>query len=288
MSKGKKKSALGKGLGALIDIEVNMEEPATFEKNAGTIAIHLIDINKEQPRKAFDEEKLEELAKSIEAHGIIQPLILQKTGERYKIIAGERRYRAARKVGLSEVPAVIKEMDEVELLQVSIVENIQREDLNVIEEALAIRMLLERFSMTQEAVAEAIGRSRSAVTNLLRLLSLPEEVLAYLAEGKLSAGHARALLAIKDEKLLIFAAEHIVEEGMNVRQTEAYVKKLLAQPRQKKKRVVPSEFRQAEQVLSEKFDTKVKLTGSEKKGKIVIEYFSKEQLYALYDILAEQ
>ncbi|MGI6665187.1 MAG: ParB/RepB/Spo0J family partition protein [Christensenellaceae bacterium] len=288
MSKGKKKSALGKGLGALIDIEVNMEEPATLEKNAGTIAIHLIDINKEQPRKAFDEEKLDELAKSIEAHGIIQPLILQKTGERYKIIAGERRYRAARKVGLTEVPAVIKEMDEVELLQVSIVENIQREDLNVIEEALAIRMLLERFSMTQEAVAEAIGRSRSAVTNLLRLLSLPEEVLAYLAEEKLSAGHARALLAIKDEKLLVFAAEHIIEEGMNVRQTEAYVKKLLAQPRQKKKRVVPNEFRQAEQVLSEKFDTKVKLTGSEKKGKIIIEYFSKEQLYALYDILAEQ
>lgn len=281
MSKAKR--GLGKGLGALIDTNIEEAQP-----NVGGVEIdvNLIDANKEQPRKQFDEEPLNELAESIKIHGIIQPLIVKEQNGRYLIIAGERRYRAARMAGLKKVPVVLKDADEKTLLQMSIVENLQREDLNPIEEAEAMALLMNRFAMTQEQVAEVVGRSRSAVANTLRLLALPEEIRRCVQEGALSAGHARALSAIKDEKLLLFAAVFVKDNELSVRQTEEYVKKLLGD-RKKSKSVQNKapEFAEAERVLTEKLDTKVKITGNQNKGTISLAYFSKEQLYALYDLL---
>ena len=201
-----KKAALGKGLGALIDIREEIVEEQ--KKPADEISINLIDINKEQPRKHFDEDKLRELSESIAQHGIIQPLVLKPTDNgRYIIIAGERRYRAARMAGLKQVPAVIKEVNDQQLLQLALIENIQREDLNAVEEAEAIRELVERYSLNQEEAAAILGRSRSAVANSLRLLALSETMQKYIIDGKLAAGHARALMGIKDKVLQEKAAE---------------------------------------------------------------------------------
>ena len=194
------KKALGKGLGALMDIREEIDQEQ--QKTPSEIDIQLIDINPNQPRKNFDAEKLRELAESIRQHGIIQPLVLKPEKARYLIVAGERRYRAARMAGLKQVPAVIKEVTDQELLQLSIIENIQREDLNPLEEAEGIAELMAQFSLNQEEAAEILGRSRSAVANSLRLLNLPQSVKEAVVEGKLSAGHARALLAIRDKTLL--------------------------------------------------------------------------------------
>ena len=216
------KRALGKGLGALIDIQEETKSEQEEVHNA--IPIYLIDINQKQPRKKFDEEKMQELADSIKQHGIIQPLVLKPENGRYLIIAGERRYRAARMAGLKQVPAVLKEVSEQELLQLSIIENIQREDLNSLEEAEGIADLMREFSLSQEKVAEILGRSRSAVANSLRLLNLPEKVKNDLVNGRLSAGHARSLLAIKDKQLQEKTAKYIIEKQMSVRETENYIK----------------------------------------------------------------
>lgn len=275
------KKGLGKGLGALIEAE--MDAPQLVNE----VDVNLIDANKEQPRKRFEQEALEELAESIKTHGIIQPLIVRQQNGRYLIIAGERRYRAARLAGLKKVPVVLKEADEKSLLQMSIVENIQREDLNPIEEAQAMTLLMDRFFMTQEQVAEVVGRSRSAVANTLRLLMLPEGILQYIEDGTLSAGHARALMALKDQKLMVFATSFVIENGLSVRQTEEYVKKLLGDKKKSKPATVKEpEFAEAERVLTQRLDTKVKITGTGKKGTITLSYFSKEQLYQLYDLLS--
>lgn len=277
------KKALGKGLGALMDIREEIEQEQ--KKAPSEVAISLIDVNPNQPRKNFDPEKLQELAESIRQHGVIQPLVLKPEKDRYLIIAGERRYRAARMAGLKQVPAVVKEVSARELLQLSIIENVQREDLNPLEEAEAIADLMEQFSLHQEQAAEILGRSRSAVANSLRLMNLPKKVKPLVVEGKLSAGHARALLAIKDKTLLEKAAAHVAEQQLSVRETEQYVKKLMTERPRVVRKQSSAEFEAAEQVLGELLETKVHLQGSEKRGKIVIEYFSKEQLYALYDQL---
>lgn len=278
------KKALGKGLGALMGME---DAPAEAEKQpAREVDIQKIDINKEQPRKHFDEEKMQDLADSIRQHGVIQPLVVKpEANGRYTIIAGERRYRAARMVGLKQVPVVTKEVTDRELLQISMIENIQREDLNSLEEAQGIAALMEQFSLTQEEAAEILGRSRSAVANSLRLLNLPESVKKRIVVAELSAGHARALLAIKDRTLLEKAAAYVVEKQFSVRETESYVKRLLTErPRPQKKPQTP-EFEAAEREIGEILETKVHFNGSDRRGRIVIEYFSKEQLYTLYEYL---
>lgn len=278
------KKALGKGLGALMGME---DASAEAEKQpAREVDIQKIDINKEQPRKYFDEEKMQDLADSIRQHGVIQPLVVKpEANGRYTIIAGERRYRAARMVGLKQVPVVTKEVTDRELLQISMIENIQREDLNPLEEAQGIAALMEQFSLTQEEAAEILGRSRSAVANSLRLLNLPESVKKRIIAAELSAGHARALLAIKDRTLLEKAAAYVVEKQFSVRETESYVKRLLTErPRPQKKPQTP-EFEAAEREIGEILETKVHFNGSDRRGRIVIEYFSKEQLYMLYEYL---
>lgn len=278
------KKALGKGLGALMGME---DASVEAEKQpAREVDIQKIDINKEQPRKHFDEEKMQDLADSIRQHGVIQPLVVKpEANGRYTIIAGERRYRAARMVGLKQVPVVTKEVTDRELLQISMIENIQREDLNPLEEAQGIAALMEQFSLTQEEAAEILGRSRSAVANSLRLLNLPESVKKRIVAAELSAGHARALLAIKDRTLLEKAAAYVVEKQFSVRETESYVKRLLTErPRPQKKPQTP-EFKAAEREIGEILETKVHFTGSDRRGRIVIEYFSKEQLYTLYEYL---
>lgn len=278
------KKALGKGLGALMGME---DASVEAEKQpAREVDIQKIDINKEQPRKHFDEEKMQDLADSIRQHGVIQPLVVKpEANGRYTIIAGERRYRAARMVGLKQVPVVTKEVTDRELLQISMIENIQREDLNPLEEAQGIAALMEQFSLTQEEAAEILGRSRSAVANSLRLLNLPESVKKRIVAAELSAGHARALLAIKDRTLLEKAAAYVVEKQFSVRETESYVKRLLTErPRPQKKPQTP-EFEAAEREIGEILETKVHFNGSDRRGRIVIEYFSKEQLYTLYEYL---
>ena len=277
------KKALGKGLGALMDIREEIDQEQ--QKTPSEIDIQLIDINPNQPRKNFDAEKLRELAESIRQHGIIQPLVLNPEKARYLIVAGERRYRAARMAGLKQVPAVIKEVTDQELLQLSIIENIQREDLNPLEEAEGIAELMAQFSLNQEEAAEILGRSRSAVANSLRLLNLPQSVKEAVVEGKLSAGHARALLALRDKTLLEKAALYVLEKQFSVRETEQYVKRLLTEKPRVSAKPANLEFETAEREIGELLETKVHFKGSSKRGKIIIEYFSKEQLYALYEYL---
>ena len=278
------KKGLGKGLGALMG---SMDLPEEEKGGVLEIPVNLIDPLKTQPRQNFDQEKLLELAESVKQHGILQPLILKAKNGRYSIIAGERRYRAARKAGLKTVPAILKDADEKEILQISIIENIQREDLNPVEEAEAIARLMEQYQLNQEQVASMLGRSRSAVANTLRLMGLTKAVRKEVVEGRLSGGHARTLRprgARMDE-----AAQKVIDEGLSVRQTEALVKRLLeeqSQPRAERiKRHKSSEFQAAEKELGAFYETKVSLSGTEERGRIVMEYYSKEQLYALYEML---
>ena len=276
-----KAKGLGRGLDALLGGVETLEEPAAEQE----IAINRIDAAKGQPRKHFDEESLQELANSIRQHGVIQPLILKKEGERYTIVAGERRYRAARLAGLRQVPAIVKEYDARQGLEVSIIENIQREDLNPIEEAEAIALLMREYSLSQEQVAERLGRSRSAVANSLRLTGLPRQVAQMVVAGTLSAGHARTLLPIRDGEAMLAAALEVVRRGLSVRETEKYVKALLAQPVEKQARTADPDVRRAEEQLSKSLDTRVRIRGSRERGKITLEYFSAEQLDALYAFL---
>lgn len=276
------KKGLGKGLGALMSsAELPEEQGGVLE-----IAVNLIDPCKTQPRQNFDKEKLSELAASVKQHGVLQPLILKAKDGRYTIIAGERRYRAARQAGLKTVPAVLKDADEKEVLQLSIIENIQREDLNPIEEAEAISRLMEQYQLNQEQVAAMLGRSRPAIANTLRLMGLSKAVRQAVASGALSGGHARTLLPLGER--MDEAAELVIKEGLSVRQTEALVKRMQEEKPERPQRKKSSEFRTAEKELGELYETKVLLSGSEERGKITLEYYSKEQLYALYDMLKKR
>lgn len=276
-----KAKGLGRGLGALMGEENISDDTSTNSELM--ISVKDIDIYTNQPRKYFDEEKLSELANSIKQHGIIQPLILKQNGDRYMIIAGERRYRAARMAGLKEVPAIVKDFDDKQILEVSIIENIQREDLNPIEEAKAIKMLMNEYDFTQESVADRLGRSRPAIANILRLLNLPEFAQEQIITGKITSGHARAMVALKDNSLIAIAMDEVVKKGLSVRQTEELVKKL---SRPKKEEYDPTEYNPyyyAQEELSKALETNVKIKGTDKKGKIIIEYVGKEQLETLYE-----
>jgi len=276
-----KKSALGRGLEALIpDIELSANKDGVVE-----ISINEIEPNSDQPRKKFDEEKLQQLADSIKEHGIVQPVIVKKDGDVYKLIAGERRWRAARIAGLKTVPAITREFSEREIMEISLIENIQREDLNAIEEAFAYKRLIEEFNMTQEEVADRVGKSRSAVANLLRLLNLDDRVKGYVVDGVLSEGHGRAMIAIAKGDIQYEVAKKIIDDGLNVRQTEKLVKTVLKGKSRKQVNKNDSYMLEIQERLKNVLGTKVNINYGRKKGKIEIEYYSNEDLERILEIL---
>ena len=285
------KKGLGKGLDALLG-----DYTAAPSEGVKQVDVHDIDTNLEQPRKAFDEEKLKELAASISVHGVVQPILVRPNGARFTIVAGERRFRAARMAGLERVPVVVREMAPAEVLEVALIENLQREDLNPVEEAAGIRFLMQQHDLTKEEVSTRLGKSRPAIANALRLLNLPESVQELLREGKLLAGHARALVSIKEEGLQETLAKKIVEEGLSAREAEAQAKAAVeaAQPEgavrkvQKEKQNADADLAEAEERLREKLATKVNIFGSQRSGKLIIEYYSKEDLNLLYDLLMQE
>lgn len=273
---------LGRGLDALLG-GASLSDPSQVR----TVSVYLIDNNAEQPRKQFNEDKLKELATSIEQHGVVQPIIVRKNGERFTIIAGERRFRAARLAGLNEVPVLVRELSEQEILEVSLIENLQRENLNAMEEARAIRQLMDEHDLTQEEVAQRLGKSRPAIANSVRLLALPEEIQQLLYDGKLQAGHCRVLASVPDEALMTSLAKTAAREGWSVRETEQKVKAALEkkalEKRQPKREKLSNDAKKAQDALRERLGTKVSLSGSDERGKIVIEYFSKDELMTIFD-----
>ncbi len=280
-----KKHGLGRGLGSLIpeQEEINNE----IEKNSLFIDINSIRPNSEQPRKAFDEEKILALSESIKEYGIIQPLVLNKVDDNYIIVAGERRWRAAKKAGINEVPAVIMNLSDKEILEISLIENIQRQDLNPIEEAVAYKKLMDEFSLTQEELSTRIGKSRTAITNTLRLMNLDSRVQEYIIEGILSEGHGRALLGINDEELQYKTAQRVIDEKLSVRQIEAIVKQLGNSKVSKEKK--EAEYNPYYNDITRRFEnllgTKVNIDAKKNKGKIEIEYYSEDDLQRIIDIL---
>ncbi|PJI08368.1 MULTISPECIES: ParB/RepB/Spo0J family partition protein [Clostridium] len=279
-----KKGGLGRGLNALIQ-----ESSTSKDENDASqrIPINLIRPNENQPRKNFDGDKIVQLAESIKEHGIIQPLILKKNDKNYIIIAGERRFRAAKSLGLKEVPAVIIDATEKQILEISLIENIQREDLNPIEEALAYRRLIEDFELTQEKLSQRIGKSRVAITNCMRLLNLDKRVQEYLIDGVISEGHGRVLLSISDGELQYAISQKIIDEDLSVRATEKLVKSCRESKNDKDdiKKEENQYIIDIRNRLEGYFGTKVLLKTNKNKGKIEIEYYSNEDLQRIIDIL---
>lgn len=287
-----KKRGLGKGLSALIPDEIVNEAKTVVDDKDKIINIDIsyIEPNTEQPRRKFDQEAIQELALSIKKHGIIQPIIVRKQNKGYQIVAGERRWRAAKEAGLKEIPSIIKELEQMESTEVALIENIQREDLNPIEEAIAYKNLIDRYNVTQEEISSIVGKSRSYVANIIRLLNLDEQVIKLMSNGKLSNGHGRTLLALADKEVQLKTANAIIENELSVRETERLVKGLIednsVEKKQKvKKRKDPSliEF---EESLRKILGTKVQIIKGKKKGKIEIEYYSDEDLDRILEVLS--
>ena len=320
------KRALGKGLGAIFGEDVGKvlpekrlsakEENSTkkeeyvklsFEENkdesrdtknedrasegpVSIVRLSMVEPNRKQPRKNFDEEALNELASSMKKYGVLQPLIVKKKDDYYEIIAGERRWRAAKLAGLKELPVVIKEIEDVEAAEIALIENIQREDLSPVEEAKAYKRLTEEFGLTQEELAERVSKSRSAITNSMRLLNLDERVLALLEEGKLTGGHARTLIPVVDRDEQYRLALYIVENELSVRETEKLLKRETGDRKKEKAKKPQSDIKlyldNIAEKLTEELGTKVKIVqGSGERGKINIEYYSSEDLERITDIL---
>lgn len=286
----KKPSGLGRGLGALLGDDVLKAE------STGSLYLPISQVEScsSQPRKHFDEASLAELADSIREHGIIQPLTVRKLASGYyQIIAGERRWRAARLAGLQEVPVIVMEADDRKAAELAMIENLQREDLNPIEEANGYKVLMSEYGLTQEEVAQRVGKSRPAVANALRLLTLPDPVHLLLEEGKLSAGHARAILAVPSGELQKKLAQKVIAEELSVRQTEALTKRLAAEPREAaepKSAAGPDlsiYLREAEKTLATRFGRKVHIINGRKKGKIELEYYNPEDLNTLLELLEQ-
>ncbi len=284
------RKGLGKGLGALFE-DVNIDSIEIEGSEANKEDINFIDIdeiapNESQPRKTFNKEKLEELARSIKTHGVIQPIVVRKQGSHYEVVAGERRWRAARIAGLSEVPCIVRELTDEQNMLVAIIENVQREDLNPIEEARGIRAMIEDYELTQDEVAKAVSKSRPYITNALRMLKLPDAVLDMVSAGKLSAGHARAILSAKEEEQTEIA-KHVETKGLSVREAEKLSKKGLSFDRKKpgKHPTKNAAVKQIESELSSALGTKVNLSQNGNKGKIEIEYYSREELEGLIEAL---
>ncbi len=273
----KKERGLGRGLDALFSLE-----------NEGQIEITEIDISmivarEDQPRKKFDQESLKDLAKSLEEHGVLQPVLVREKEDRYELVAGERRWRAAKMAGLQTIPVIIRQLDDSQAGELSLIENLQREDLTAIEEAQAYRLMMERYQYTQEMLSQKIGKSRSHIANTLRILNLPYSILEMLESGKISAGHARALLSLPGPKEQLAAAREIANQGMSVRETEKRTK-----PRKVIQEFVfekPVEILDLEERLQKHFGTKAEIFALNEGGKIQITYYSNEELERIMEML---
>lgn len=283
-----KKMALGKGLSALIPDQIVEEK--TIEESVVKISMNLIKPDKNQPRKAFDDQKILELSESIRQHGVIQPIILRKENETYIIVAGERRWRAAKQVGMKDIPAVIKDLTDEQVLEISLIENIVREDLNPIEEAIAYKKLMSDFRLTQEDISKKICKSRSAIANCLRLLNLDNRVQQYIIEGVLSEGHGRAVLAITNNDAQYEVSQKVIDNELNVRETETLIKELLKNKEEntsKEKKEKNPYYKDIEKKLEDYFDTKVNISHKSKnKGKIEIEYYSEDELQRIIELFS--
>jgi ParB family transcriptional regulator, chromosome partitioning protein len=282
-----KRPALGRGLSALIpDSPTPVSAPAA--DRSLEIDTDLLRPNRFQPRTHVDDDRIEELSRSIRSNGIIQPIVVRKTPDGYEIVAGERRWRAAQRAGLLKVPVVVRDIPEDRLLAVALIENIQREDLNPIEEAIAYRRLSDEFRLTQEQIADAVGKDRSSIANLVRLLRLPQEIRANLASNALSMGHARALLALADENAQLRLARDIIARSLSVRDTEALVKKAAQPAVEKPETKVDVHTRAAEEKLKLALGTRARIVRKGKGGRIEIDFTTEDELQRIYELLTER
>lgn len=277
------KKGLGKGLGALLNVDT-----AAAENEIVQLKINEIEPNKNQPRKDFDEEKLRQLAESIKHHGVVQPVIVKKSGDAYNIVAGERRWRAARIAGLDTIPAIVGDYDDRQVMEIALIENLQREDLNPIEESEAYEKLINEFKLTQEDLAGIIGKSRPYIANALRLNKLEDEIKDFVRNNLLSGGHARALLALENKNDRLKLANEIIKKGLSVRETEFLVKNytlMEGKARRTRKQKKSEEIVYLEDKLKKIWGTKVQLQANKKRGKIIIEYYSEDELERILDIM---
>lgn len=283
MPSPKKKQALGRGLNALMceaQTETGSVASDTF------IDITKIQPNPNQPRTHFNETLLQELSESIRENGVLQPLLVRKKGQKYEIIAGERRYQASKLAGIEKLPVIIKDVDDQKMLELALIENLQRSDLNPIEEAKGYKQLLKESGMTQEALSKAVSKSRSAITNSLRLLDLPDEVQQFLFDGKMTAGHARAILAVPFEDARIRLAQKVVAEGLSVRATENLAPLFsVGEEPKKPKAATPQSYKKAARALRQIFNTNVKVKSSRGKNKIEIEFKDEEELSQILSVV---
>lgn len=274
------KKSLGRGLDALLESYSEVQE----EKRVMSLSVYDIDTNPDQPRKSFDEEKLQELSASLKQHGIVQPLIVKKNNDRFLIVAGERRFRAARMAGIKTVPCILSEANEEQLQEISLIENIQREDLNPMEEAAAVKFLMDQHDLTQEEVASRLGKSRPAIANTLRLMNLPEQIRVFIKEGKLTSGHGKVLAGIEDEKMLVELGVKAAEEGWSVRKLEDTAR-LLNGAKKHRKQTMSKELKQVTAALRNKLGARVSVSGNDEKGRIILHYYSKDDLNNILDNL---
>lgn len=294
-AKAKKSRGLGRGLDALFaeqapimpDNRVETEEESNSHVRDKVFYIDINDIkpNAEQPRKTFDKEKISELSQSIIEHGIIQPLVVRKSGKHYEIVAGERRWRAAREAELSVVPCIVRQFSDEENMLVAIIENMQREDLNPIEEAMGLEQMISAYGMTQEEVSKSVSKSRPYITNTLRLLKLPEEIKALVSEGKISTGHARALITVKNKTKQEELCKKIIKDGISVRDVERLASEEKKTRKKPLKRVKSPDTLNVERELKEIYGTKVTINSRGNKGTIELEFYSKDELNRLIDLL---
>ena len=288
MPSPKKKPALGRGLGSLMGEAQSETGYAAAMAADREMDIEKIFPNPNQPRTHFNESELEELSESIREHGVLQPLLVRKSGQKYEIIAGERRYQASKIAGLKKVPVIVKDVDDQTVLEIALIENLQRSDLNPIEEAKGYRQLIKTSGMTQEALSKAVSKSRSAITNSLRLLDLPEQVQQYLFDGKLTAGHARAILAVPFEEARIKLADKVVAEGLSVRATENLAPLFSVGDVPKALRAVtPQSYKKAARALRQMFNTNVKVRSTRGKNKIEIEFKDEDDLARILNSMVE-
>ncbi|MBS7526533.1 ParB/RepB/Spo0J family partition protein [Fusibacter paucivorans] len=286
-----KKTGLGRGLGALIpdDADLNIKQKINESGDLiDEIDIDLIIPNREQPRRQFDKEKIEALAESIRIHGLLQPIVLKRKDSFYEIIAGERRWRACKHIQMKKVPAIVKEVDEFTIAQLALIENIQREDLNPIEEAMAFQKLIDLYGMTQENLSKIVGRSRSFITNYLRMLKLEPEILKSIADGLISHGHGRALLGLDNVKDRMKAYDKIITDGLSVRQTEALVKnfdQVFKMPVKRKSPRKLQEIIHLEEQLAVHIGTKINIKEKNGKGKIEIDFYNIDDLNRIIDTI---
>ena len=281
-----KRPALGRGLSALIPDAPAPAAPAAAERGLD-VDSDLLQPNRFQPRTQMDDERIEELARSIRSHGIIQPIVVRRAGDRYEIVAGERRWRASQRAGLLKVPVVVRDVPEDRMLAAALIENIQREDLNPIEEAHAYRRLADEFHLTQEQIAEAVGKDRSSVANMLRLLKLPVEVRESLAAGVLTMGHARALAGISDEALLLRLARDVIARQLSVREAETLIRKATSPAVEKAAPEKDVHTRAAEDRLRFALGTRVRIVRKGKGGRIEVDFASEDELHRLYESLTD-